>query len=378
MHVNRRGVVGILLFLVVAIVAGCAQLPPPETQQEVQKLREQVATLEARVEESQAAPATETQQEVQKLREQVAALETRVEGSQAAAATETQQEIQKLREQVTALEARVEESQAAPAPGAVSTDEIMTRMAGLQQRMQEMMQQGTPDPEALAEMQREMQALRQQMQQVMGGGPAMPDMGPLMGPMSQMMTMMQSMMQTMPNPEALAEMQREMADMQQQMQSMAAPAQVMGGMAGPLQSMDMVPPVKGYYAGEEILFIHTEASDPQVADMLTMMMGPQVVLMPRLAEAPESLLANLYVFTNGLQGGGPFGFQPDVFDAVPGDEGYSPLRAINLVAWEEGVTARELRSVEEVKAAESKGEVTIKQPGIVVNMPVLTWPGGHR
>lgn len=197
----------------------------------------------------------------------------------------------------------------------------MTRMAGLQQRMQEMMQQGTPDPEALAEM------------------------------------------------------QREMADMQQQMQSIAVPAQVM---AGSVQSMDMAPPVKGYYAGEEILFIHTEASDPQVTDMLTMMMGPRVVLMPRLAEVPESLLANVYVFTNGLQGGGPFGFQPDVFDAVPGDEGYSPLRSINLVTWQEGVTARELRSVEEVKAAESKGEVTIKRPGIVVNMPVLTWPGGHR
>ncbi len=342
-HINRRGVVGILLFLVVAIVAGCAPLPQPETQQEVQTLREQVATLEARVEESQAAPATETQQEIQTLREQVAA-----------------------------LEARVEESQAAPVPGAVSVDEMMARMTHLQQRMQAMMQQGTPDPEALAEMQREMQALQQQMQQTMGSGPAMPDVGQLMGPMGQMMTMMQSMMQTMPNSEALAEMQREMADMQQQMQSM------MGGMAGPLQSMDMVPPVKGYYAGEEILFIHTEASDPDVANMLTMMMGPQVVLMPRLAETPESLLANLYVFTNGLQGGGPFGFQPDVFDAVPGDEGYSPLRAINLVAWEEGVTPRELRTVEEVKAAESKGEVTIKRPGIVVNMPVLTWPGGHR
>lgn len=119
-YVNRRGVVGILLlFLVVVIVAGCAPLPQPETQQEVQTLREQVATLEARVEESQAAPATETQQE-----------------------------IQTLREQVTTLEARVEESQAVPAPtatpAAVSVDEMMARMTDLQQRMQAMMQQGTP------------------------------------------------------------------------------------------------------------------------------------------------------------------------------------------------------------------------------------------
>ena len=218
-HVNRRSVVGIfvLSLLVVAIAAGCAQRSPSETQPEVQHLRAQVATLEARVEEAQAA------------------LERLQEG--------------------------------------------------------------------------------------------------------------------------------------QEMES---------GMQSEGTSMDFVPPVRGYYAGEEILFIHTEASDPDVANMLTTMMGPQVVLMPRLADAPESLLANVYVFTNGIEGGGPFGFQPDVFDVVPGDGTYSPLRAVNLVAWREGVSPRELRSVEEVKAAEAKGEVTIKRPGIVVNMPVLTWPGGHR
>ena len=152
----------------------------------------------------------------------------------------------------------------------------------------------------------------------------------------------------------------------------------MGDMASSVQSTDLVPPVKGFSAGEEIFFIHTEASDQQVADMLTRMMGPQVVLVPRLAQTPESLLANVYVFTNGVKGDGPFGFQPDVFDSVPGDEGYSPLRAINLVTWKEGVTVVELRSVEEVRATESRGELMIARPGIVVNMPILTWPGGHR
>jgi len=152
----------------------------------------------------------------------------------------------------------------------------------------------------------------------------------------------------------------------------------MGDTMSPAQSKDMVPPVVGFYKGQEILFIHTEASDPQVAEMLTKMMGPQVVLVPRMAGAPESIVANVYVFTNGLKGGGPFGFQPDVFDSVPGDEGYSPLRAVNLVAWKEGVIAKEFSSVEEVKEAEARGEMTITRPGIVVNMPILTWPGGQR
>lgn len=151
------------------------------------------------------------------------------------------------------------------------------------------------------------------------------------------------------------------------------------GMESSLSTDDLAPLVMAFYEGDEVRFIHTEASDPDVATMLTEMMGgPLVVLVPALAEAPDALLANVYVFTNGLEGHGPFGFQPDVFDAVPGDEAYRPLRAVNLVAWNAGAEAWELRSVAEVKEAEGKGEVTLTRPGIVVNMPVLVWPGGSR
>lgn len=139
------------------------------------------------------------------------------------------------------------------------------------------------------------------------------------------------------------------------------------------------PLVGGFYNGGEIRFIHTEASDPDVARMLTEMMGgPQVVLVPELANAPDGLLANVYVFTNGVAGMGPFGFQPDIFDSVPGEAGYRPLRRVNLATWSEGATPRALRSVAELQAAEAGGEVTITLPGIVVNMPILVWPGGHR
>ncbi|MBI4328394.1 MAG: hypothetical protein HY685_00845 [Chloroflexi bacterium] len=140
-----------------------------------------------------------------------------------------------------------------------------------------------------------------------------------------------------------------------------------------------VPPVKGFYNEREIWFIHTEASDSGVAAMLTAMMDSKVLLVSSLAGVAPSLLADVFVFTNGVTGGGPFGFQPDVFDRAPGDEGYTPLRVVNLVAWKkEGTSPRELRSAEEVRVAESRGEVTITRPGAVVNMPILTWPGGHR
>ena len=150
-----------------------------------------------------------------------------------------------------------------------------------------------------------------------------------------------------------------------------------GGM-GAMTGAVTVPPVQGYYKGQEIQFIHTEASDAQVADMLTRMMQSPVIVVPALHAAPDSALANVFVFANGIRGGGPLGFQPDVFDSAPGDADYSPLRALNQVTWKEGVTARELRSAQEIQAAAAQGAVTILRPGIVVNMPLLTWLGGQR
>ncbi len=139
-----------------------------------------------------------------------------------------------------------------------------------------------------------------------------------------------------------------------------------------------VPNVKGYLDGQEILFQHTEVSDPKVAQLLTEMMKSPVLVVPSLAQGPPALLANVYVFTNGVRGGGPFKFQPDVFDNPPGSDGYRPLRAIHLIKWKNERSARVLKAVNEVQAAEKAGDITIERPGVVANMPLVTWPGGSR
>lgn len=141
---------------------------------------------------------------------------------------------------------------------------------------------------------------------------------------------------------------------------------------------DPTPQVSGFAKGQEILFIHTEASDPQVAAMLTRMMGPKVLVVRSLGEVPDHLLAAVFVFRNGVKGNGPMGFQSDVFDAVPGDRGYTPLRRVRLVEWKNGVRPRMLRAVEEVQQASTRGEVTVTETNVVVNMPILRWPGGQR
>lgn len=169
-------------------------------------------------------------------------------------------------------------------------------------------------------------------------------------------------------------------------QTPRATEQPTGGIPMSMQSRGMgetskgprVPPVKGYANGQEILFIHTEASDPNVGKLLTDMMGSPVLVVPSLSHAAPTMLANVFVFTNGIKGDGPMGFQSDVFDQVPGDPGYTPLRALHLVTWMDERAARELKSAAEVRAAASKGEVTISRSGAVINMPFITWPRGHR
>lgn len=139
-----------------------------------------------------------------------------------------------------------------------------------------------------------------------------------------------------------------------------------------------LPAGKAYAEGKEIYFVHTEASDAGVAEKLTAMMKSPVMLVPSLANVPDEALANVYVFTNGVEGSGPFGFQADVFDNPPGTDGYTPLRRLNVITWEEGSTSRELKSVAEVLEAESNGELGIEQPGVVINMPFVVWDGGQR
>jgi hypothetical protein len=142
-----------------------------------------------------------------------------------------------------------------------------------------------------------------------------------------------------------------------------------------------VPAVTGYSEGERILFLHTEASDQKIAQLLTDMMGSPVLVVPALADAPDAMLAKVYVFTNGVVPEGPRGpleHQPDVFDNPPGRPGYSPLRKVVLVTWSDAAEAHLLTSAAAVEEELKNGALSSEKTGIVVNMPLLTWPGGTR
>ena len=138
-----------------------------------------------------------------------------------------------------------------------------------------------------------------------------------------------------------------------------------------------IPLTMGYANGHEIFYISTEASVEDVANHLTDLTGFRVAYTPALALAPEESLAQIYAFTNGVEGNGAFGFQPQVADSQPGDEKYSPLWNVNAVTWNEDAEPRELKSEMAILEARDNGELSIEEAGVIVNCPFVKWNGGQ-
>jgi len=139
-----------------------------------------------------------------------------------------------------------------------------------------------------------------------------------------------------------------------------------------------MPMIDGYYNGEKVFFVHTEVSDKNMAEMMSMMINFPTLHVSDLTNIPKSEMSKVYVFTNGIPGsepygGGPFMFQIDVLDSIPDQIGYSQFRVPHLVTWNDDSTPRILTSVEEILDAETNGELTIQKTENVVNVPMVVW-----
>lgn len=154
--------------------------------------------------------------------------------------------------------------------------------------------------------------------------------------------------------------------------------QMMTGMSFSTNAPIIMPMIDGYYNGNKIYFVHTEISDPDMAHMMSTMINFPTLYVPELKNISEEKMAKVYVFTNGIHGGepyggGPFMYQIDVFDSVPGKTGYSQYRIPYLITWNDNAKPRILVSESEILKAQSNGELTIQKTSNVVNAPVVTW-----
>ena len=86
--------------------------------------------------------------------------------------------------------------------------------------------------------------------------------------------------------------------------------------------------------------------------------GMHIVASPGLAESrPAGATGRTNVFMNGLEGPGPMGFQPSVFDSRAGEPAWSPYWDHMTYAWADGVQPRVLTTEQEVHAARDAGDL---------------------
>jgi hypothetical protein len=137
-----------------------------------------------------------------------------------------------------------------------------------------------------------------------------------------------------------------------------------------------IPLEKGNENGHEIFFIATDVSDQKVADQLTKMTNFTVNVAPILSQTPEPARGQAYIFTNGVSGKGPNGFQPPVLNANPSNQSYSPLVQVNMVTWKDASSAKELKSIQEIMTAQQGGKLTVQKTDIIANHPAVKWEGG--
>ena len=139
-----------------------------------------------------------------------------------------------------------------------------------------------------------------------------------------------------------------------------------------------LPMHKGIYNSSSVFYIITDSSDQDLANKITENHGWKVELAPPMGNSPESTLQQLFIFTNGVGGGGIYGFQDDVFSSTPKQESeYSPLSSVIEVTWKQGQNKVVLESAEEVLEAKEGGRVEFKETGIVINTPQIIWPEGQ-
>ena len=123
--------------------------------------------------------------------------------------------------------------------------------------------------------------------------------------------------------------------------------------------------------GSTIYYIATDASVQKVADDLG------IVFVNKTASTLKTgASSDLFVFTNGIKGTGPLGFQASIASTNVGDEAYSPLWRIQATTWKDPVQTEFLTDASEINMHTKEGHLTIEIAGAIVNCPFVE-PNGN-
>lgn len=154
---------------------------------------------------------------------------------------------------------------------------------------------------------------------------------------------------------------------------------LLGACASPLfdvgQSETVLPVSRAWVDGRVVEYVTTDISDLAMARMMGANHVP--ALAAAINSAPgQSLAERVYKFPNEEQIS-IFQSAPNPVGAENQDRSYSPLWRVVMVRWNDPAVKRELRSEEDLLAAEDKKHVSLEVTDIVVNCPVTRSASGQ-
>jgi hypothetical protein len=119
--------------------------------------------------------------------------------------------------------------------------------------------------------------------------------------------------------------------------------------------------------GKTIYYIITDATTQGPSKMMGITNTPSLTLL-------SPAFIDLFQFTNGLTGSGPFGFQPGISSASPGYDTYGPLCKISLVSWNDPTQAKLLENMKDINTMKSAGDITIQPAKVLDTDYILDCP----
>ena len=140
---------------------------------------------------------------------------------------------------------------------------------------------------------------------------------------------------------------------------------------GTLANVVLLPLNSGWFEGELVQYVSTDASDAAVAKALHVNHVARLgaTLPARPTPGQPSPVERIYDFA-GAQGN-VLPSLPNPTGAANRDTSYSPLWRVVAVAWRPDRASRLLRSEEDVLAAAEQGEIVLTETSVIVNCPVV-------
>lgn len=141
----------------------------------------------------------------------------------------------------------------------------------------------------------------------------------------------------------------------------------------PATGLVQLPVLRGWFDGQEVLYLTTDASHADVAADKGANHAPRLArALPPGPSQPgrPSSVDKVYAVTNFKQPS-VFASAPRPVGAASADTAYSPLWQMVKVTWQPGRTPRELRAEEQVLEAADRGELVLEATPVVINCPIV-------